>query len=371
MSNTAQTHVAIACGGTGGHFFPGVAVARELIQADVRTTLLISAKEVDRQAVAAIPEIPHLEIPAVALNMKRPLRFLLGFRSATLRVRDYFANDKPDAVLAMGGFTAAAPIRVGRQIKVPTFLHESNAVPGRANRLLSRWVNETFIGFEGTRERFGPKNITESGTPVRSEFRNQNRRDCCSQMGFDVTKPLILVTGGSQGARGVNQMVTGALPRLVERLPDVQWLHLCGPHDLVAVKGAYGKTSFRAVVHDYIHDMPLALGAADLVISRSGASSLAEFAASKVPAILVPLPTAADNHQRANAREAVKCGGAIMLEEAKTSSDTFAAHVVGLISDRGMLMKMANAMKSLDRPDAATLIASRIFGACEKGAIDN
>ena len=371
MSNTAQPHVAIACGGTGGHFFPGVAVARELIHAGARATLLISEKEVDRQAVAAVPEIPHLEIPAVALNMRWPLRFLLGLRSAIHRVRYYFTDDQPNAVLAMGGFTAAAPIRVGRQIEVPTFLHESNAVPGRANRLLSRLVDEIFIGFETTRERFGQKKITVSGTPARPEFRNQNRRDCCSQMGFDANKPLVLVTGGSQGARGVNQMVTSALPRLEECLPDLQWLHLCGPHDLVAVRRAYGKTGLCAVVQDYIYDMPSALGAADLVISRSGASSLAEFAASKVPAILVPLPTAADNHQRANALEAVKCGGAIMLEEAKTSSDTFTANVIGLISEKGMLMKMANAMKSLDRPDAARLIASRIFEACEKGAIDN
>ena len=211
MSDPAQPHVAIACGGTGGHFFPGVAVAQELIHTGARATLLISEKEVDRQAVATVPEISHSEIPAVALNMRRPLRFLLGLRSALRRVRDYFMDDPPDAVLAMSGFTAAAPIRVGCQIEVPTFLHESNVVPGRANRLLSRLVDEIFIGFEATRKRFGQKNIIESGTPVRSEFRNQNRRDCCSQMGFDATKPLILVTGGSQGARGVNQMVAARI----------------------------------------------------------------------------------------------------------------------------------------------------------------
>ena len=186
MPDTAQTHVAIACGGTGGHFFPAVAVARELIHADARPTLLISEKKIDRQAVSTVPEIPHLKIPAVAFNMKRPIRFALGLRSAIHRVRDHFADDPPNAVLAMGGFTAAPPIRVGRQIKVPTFLHESNAVPGRANRLLSRWVDEIFIGFKSTRERFGKKVITESGTPVRSGFRNQNREECCSQMGFDV-----------------------------------------------------------------------------------------------------------------------------------------------------------------------------------------
>jgi UDP-N-acetylglucosamine--N-acetylmuramyl-(pentapeptide) pyrophosphoryl-undecaprenol N-acetylglucosamine transferase len=371
MPNPAQPHVAIASGGTGGHFFPGVAVAHELVHAGARATLLISEKEVDRQAVATVPEISHLEIPAVALNMRRPLRFLLGMQSALHRVREHFANDQPDAVLAMGGFTAAAPIRVGCQIKIPTFLHESNAVPGRANRFLSRWVDEVFIGFDAARKRFGQNQITESGTPVRPEFRNQNRDECCVRLGFDAAKPLIVITGGSQGARGVNRMVTGALPRLTNQMPDTQWLHLCGQYDLAEVKEAYGTTCLSSAVHSFFHDMPLALGAADLVISRSGASSLAELAAAKVPSILVPLPTAADDHQRANARSAAKSGGMIVLEETETTSDAFAEQVIGLISDTGKLMEMANAMKLLDRPDAAKLIATRILETCEKRAIDS
>ncbi len=371
MPDPAQPHVAIACGGTGGHFFPGVAVAQELIHAGARATLLISEKEVDRQAVATVPEISHLEIPAVALNMSRPLRFLLGLRSAIHRVRDHFVNDQPDAVLAMGGFTAAAPIWVGRQIDAPTFLHESNVVPGRANRLLSRCVDEIFIGFDAARKRFGQKQITVSGTPVRSEFRNQNRDECCVRLGFEAAKPLILVTGGSQGARGVNRMVTGALPQLTNHLPDTQWLHLCGQHDLAEVKEAYGITCLHSAVHDFFHDMPSALGAADLVISRSGASSLAELAAAKAPAILVPLPTAADDHQRANARVAATSGGVIVLQETETTSDAFTEQVFDLISDMGKLTEIANAMKSLDRPDAAILIASRILETCEKRAIDS
>lgn len=371
MHDPAQPHVAIACGGTGGHFFPGVAVAYELIHAGARATLFVSEKEVDRQAVATVPEISHSVIPAVALNMRRPLHFLLGLRSAIRQVRDHFANDQPDAVLAMGGFTAAASIRVGCQINIPTFLHESNVVPGRANRFLSRWVDEIFIGFDAARKRFGQKKITESGTPVRPEFRNQNRDECCVRLGFDAAKPLILVTGGSQGARGVNRMVTDALPRLTEDLPNAQWLHLCGPHDLAEVKKAYGITCLRSAVHNFFHDMPSALGAADLVISRSGASSLAELAAANVPAILVPLPTAADDHQRANALAAAKNGGVIVLEETETTSDAFAEQVVGLISDTGKLTEMQNAMKLLDRPDAAKLIVARILETCEKRAIDS
>jgi|TARA_B100000959_G_scaffold253050_1_gene283618 UDP-N-acetylglucosamine--N-acetylmuramyl-(pentapeptide) pyrophosphoryl-undecaprenol N-acetylglucosamine transferase len=371
MSDIAQPHVVIACGGTGGHFFPGVAVARELINAKARTTLLISEKQVDRQTVATVPEIAHLKIPAVGMSLKRPLRFLLGLRSAIRRVRRHFSDCPPDAVLAMGGFTAVAPIRVGFQIGIPTFLHESNAVPGRANRLLSRWVDEIFIGFEEARERFGQNQITQSGTPVRSEFRDQNREECCKQMGFDPAKPLILVTGGSQGAQGVNRMVVSALPRLAEHLPNVQWLHLCGAHDLIDVKKAYNKTILRASVYDFFHDMPLALGAADLAISRSGASSLAELAAAKAPAILVPLPTSAGDHQRVNARTAVENGGASMLEETKSTGDALAEQIIGLISDTGKLMKMSNAMKSMDRPNAAQFIATRILNACGKGVMDS
>ena len=257
-------------------------------------------------------------LPVVGLSRNLP-RFAASFWSSLGQCRKLFRENRPDAVLAMGGFTAAASIRVGCQIKIPTFLHESNVVPGRANRFLSRWVDEIFIGFDAARKRFGQKKITESGTPVRSEFRNQNRDECCVRLGFDAAKPLILVTGGSQGARGVNRMVTGALPRLTDYLPDTQWLHLCGPHDLAEVKKAYGITCLRSAIHSFFHDMPSALGAADLVISRSGASSLAELAAAKVPAILVPLPTAADDHQRANARAAATNGGAIVLEIGRAS----------------------------------------------------
>ena len=166
-------------------------------------------------------------------------------------------------------------------------------------------------------------------------------------------------------------MVTGALPRLTNHMPDTQWLHLCGQHDLAEVKKAYGITCLRSAVHSFFHDMPSALGAADLVIGRSGASSLAELAAADVPAILVPLSTAADDHQRANARAAAKCGAVIVLEETETTSDALTEQVVGLIPDTGKLMEMANAMKLLDRPDAAKLIATRILETCEKRAIDS
>jgi UDP-N-acetylglucosamine--N-acetylmuramyl-(pentapeptide) pyrophosphoryl-undecaprenol N-acetylglucosamine transferase len=367
MPAPAQCHVAIACGGTGGHFFPGVAVARELVDHDARVTLFISEREIDRRVVASLPELPHVEIPAMAFSLRHPFRFLRGLRKATRQVRGHFENDPPQAVLAMGGFTAAAPIRVGRQIGAATFLHESNAIPGRANRFLARWSDEIFIGFAAARGRFNHATIHESGTPVRPEFRNQDRSECRRRLGFAADQPLILVTGGSQGARAINQMVTGAL----SHLPEAQWLHLCGSIDLAEVKAAHEKTGAHSKIHEFFDDMPSALVAADLVVSRAGASSLAELAAAKAPAILVPLPSAVDDHQRANARAAVDCGGAVMLEQAETTSAAFAETVNALISNPSRLEKMGGAMNSLDRPDAATTIAGRILKACEEGAVDS
>ena len=366
MSDPAQRHVAIACGGTGGHFFPGVAVAHELVKRGARVTLFISEKEIDRRAAASLPELSHIEIPAVAFSFWHPLRFLIGLKKATDQVRAQFENEPPQAVLAMGGFTAAAPIRAGRRFGAATFLHESNAIPGRANRFLARWTDEIFIGFEAARHRFKHKKISASGTPVRPEFRNQDRAESRRRLGFDAAQPLILVTGGSQGARAINQLVTAALPKL----PEAQWLHLCGSHDLAEVKAAHKQNGAHSEVHDFFDDMPAALAAADLVVSRAGASSLAELAAAKAPVILVPLPDATDDHQRANARTAVDCGGAVMLEQSETTPAAFAETVNALISDPGRLEKMGVAMNSLDRPDATQTIAGRILKACEEGAVD-
>ena len=339
-----SAHVAIACGGTGGHFFPAVAVARELQQSGARVTLVVSEKVVDQQAMATVPDLPHWRVPAVGFDMRHPLRFLLGLRAAMKCVRRHFESDPPRAVLAMGGFTAAAPIWAGRRMGAATFLHESNAIPGRANRLLARSADEIFVGFEAATRHFrGCASVT--GTPVRAAFRKQS----------STNEPLLLVTGGSQGARAINRLVTEA------RLVDLPILHLCGEHDLDEVKTAYAKHSAPAEIHAFYEDMPAVLAQASLVISRAGASSLAELAAARVPAILIPLPNAVDDHQRANARAAEQSGGAIVLEQDEIKPDDLAKLVRGLMDDPVRLKKMAKAIRVLDAPDSARHIAGRIL----------
>ena len=251
-------HVAIACGGTGGHFFPGVAVARELQQSGARVTLVVSEKLVDQQAVATVPDIPHWSVSAVGFSARHPIRFLLGLRAAMKTVRRHFESEPPQAVLAMGGVTSAAPIWVGRRRGAATFLHESNAIPGRANRLLARSADEIFLGFEAAAKHFQGRAII-TGTPVREAFRKQSLSD----------KPLLLISGGSQGAHAINRLATEI------KLTEAPIVHICGVDDFDAVKAACAKHSPQTEVHTFVEDMPSALARASVVISRAGASFLA------------------------------------------------------------------------------------------------
>lgn len=353
----SQPYVAIACGGTGGHFFPGVAVARALQQQNVRVTLWVSNKAIDQKAVATVSDLTHVTTPAVALEWRRPWRFLFGLQTAMRQVRAAMEADRPGAVLAMGGFTSAAPILVGRKMGAATLLHESNAVPGRANRLLSRWADEVLVGMAPAAERFRENHVEVTGTPVRDDFRGLDQRACREQLGLPRDQAMVLVIGGSQGARGVNRLVTAASPKWRE----VSLLHICGATDEAEVRAAYAGVANEVRVHAFLKDMPQALGAATLAVSRAGASSIAELAAARVPAVFIPLPNSADDHQRANASAVVAAGGGRLLEQDETSPDELACTVEELLQNDHVLSKMTAGMATLDRPESAAQIADRIL----------
>ena len=222
--HSASPRVAIACGGTGGHFFPGVAVGEALKEMGANVMLLISSKKIDRLAAQALDGYEIQEIPAVAFSPRSPLGFLYGFWRALKSTSDAYKERPPNAVLAMGGFTSAAPIVLGKRHRVATFLHESNAIPGRANRLLAPVVDEIFIGLETARNRFLNTSATVTGTPVRQEFTGLDKADCRIRLGLDVGRSVLLIMGGSQGARGINELLLAALPSLKRARPDLQLL---------------------------------------------------------------------------------------------------------------------------------------------------
>lgn len=362
--------VAIACGGTGGHLFPGLAVAEELRRRECDVLLLVSPKEVDQQAVRAARDLQVATLPAVALQ-GNPLAFARASLASYQAAKKLFAPRPPRAVLAMGGFTSAPPICAGRQCGAKTFLHESNTIPGRANRWLAHIVDEAFVGFPEAAHRLWIQRHAVTGTPVREQFAPADAASCRLALGLDPQRPTLVITGGSQGATGLNDLVLGALAELTARHPELQFLHLTGANDVDKVRAAYtqlqtpnAKLQTRFLIQPFLTEMELALGAATLVVSRAGASSLAELAAMRVPSLLVPLPTSADNHQHHNARAFAESGAARLLNQRTTAPAQFAALVSELLTNAAARAQMQTALARWHQPTAAGDIAERILRAC-------
>jgi UDP-N-acetylglucosamine--N-acetylmuramyl-(pentapeptide) pyrophosphoryl-undecaprenol N-acetylglucosamine transferase len=357
---TGKPHIAIACGGTGGHLFPGLAVAGELVARGCRVTLIVSEKEVDRRAVKGVSDMKIVTLPSVGLVRGRMISFALNLWKSVRLTRAQFKKDRPDAVLAMGGFTSAAPIIAGRKCGAACFLHESNTVPGRANRWLSRWADRIFVGFELARNRFKNKKVKRTGTPVRAEFKPVDPAQSRSALGLRSQDPVLLIMGGSQGASGINRLVIAALPRLAKQFPLLQFVHLTGVNDLDQVQSEYHRLGVKALVQLFCSEMNHALGAATLAVSRAGASSLAEIAAVQTPAVLIPFPAAADNHQLSNAKEFTDSGAAILVDQDEMSAPDFEQLIVDLLSQPDRLDSLKKNLQRWHSPDAASLIADAL-----------
>ena len=366
-----KPYVAIACGGTGGHLFPGLAVAGELKQRGCAVAVLISPKDVDQQAVKTTTGVEIFTLPAVGLQNKNYLPFIASFAQSLFIAWKLFLRRRPDAVLAMGGFTSAPPVLAAKDSAVKTFLHESNTIPGRSNRFLSRLVDTAFIGFPEAAAGLRTKNTIVTGTPVRvqfsPEFRIQNPESSSRKtLGLDPNLPTVLVVGGSQGARGLNDLILSALPLFAQK--NWQWLHLAGAKDFELVRSSYARLGLNAVVKPFLAEMNLALGAATACVSRAGASSLAEIAAMRLPSALVPLPTAADNHQFFNAAAFEKTGAAKLLDQKKSPPEKVSAVLNELMTDEDSRTKIQNALIQWHAPNAPAEIAEHILAAIVQGS---
>ena len=358
--------IAIACGGTGGHLFPGLAVAGELQRRGCDVALLISPKEVDQQAVKTATGVKVFTLPAVGLQNKNYLPFAASFGKSLFAAWKIFHRRRPAAVLAMGGFTSAPPVFAGKDLGAKTFLHESNTSPGKANRFLSRFVDSAFIGFPEVAARLKTKKTSVTGTPVRAQFSPESRihnpkSSCRKTLGLDPNLPVVLVVGGSQGARGLNNLVLSALPLLAQK--NWQWLHLTGAADFERVQSTYASLGLKAVVKPFLAEMDLALGAATACISRAGASSLAEMAAMRLPSVLVPLPTAADNHQFFNADAFGKTGAAKLLDQKNSPPEKVATAISELAENELVRSQIQTALAQWHAPSAAAEIAENILKA--------
>jgi len=355
--------VLIAGGGTGGHLYPGIALARELRRRDpsghvsfVGTAQGIEARVVPREKFA-------LDLIRVTgLKGKSRLERSIGLSLLPLAAIDAWrvvAKQRPDVVVGVGGFASGPVVAVAALLGYPTMLLEQNALPGITNRLLAHIVRAAAVNFEAALAYF-PRTGFVAGNPVRPEFfpaQNEEANDRFTQP-HDAAR--VLIFGGSQGAHAINVAMVAAAAGLAASGIRLAITHQTGERDLDLVRAAYERAGLAARVEAFIFQIDGEMKAADVVICRAGATTLAELAASATPAILVPLPTATDDHQRKNAEVVEKAGGAVVIDERNLSGDSLAGLLRELMTDRNRLARMSAAARTLARPDAAERIADRV-----------
>ena len=340
----------IACGGTGGHLFPGLAVAEVLRARGHEVMLFVSEKEIDALALSGRSEFRFQKLPTVGLpSAFSPaiFGFLRRFSESLSLCRGIYRKFKPHAILGMGGFTSTAPVLAGKLRGIPTFIHESNAIPGKANRLTARMVRAVLLGFKECAPFFPRAHTEVTGTPIRKELQRIDRKIARERLGLREDFLTLLVMGGSQGASGINQAVIKSLPTL-QGLP-LQVIHLAGARDERLVADNYQRENIPAHVAAFHHAMEEVYSAADFAIARSGAASLAELAAFALPAILIPFPYAAEDHQTRNAEIFARADAAVILKESGRK-------IRELIEDADKLRRMSENSAQLAPKNAAALV---------------
>lgn len=353
---------AIAGGGTGGHLFPALAVGEVLLERGHEVLIFISEKEVDALAIRGRSEFRFEKLPSIGmprLFSRAMLTFFQRFNESLSPCRRIFAEFQPDAVLGMGGFTSTAPILAGKFRRVPTFIHESNAIPGKANRLNAKLADAVLLGFEECQRYFPRARCEVTGTPIRRSLaRRVPREEALAGFGLTSGRPTLLVMGGSQGAHGINEAMKAAA--LEQQLGELQIIHLTGPGDAAGMKAVYAQAGIPAQVAAFCHEMENAYSAADLVLARSGAASLSEISHFALPSLLIPYPHAAENHQQLNAEIFARAGAATLLKESETTGTTLALAIRSLVSDPNRLQLMASRSGVLAPRDAAVCVADTI-----------
>lgn len=358
----AVGRLAIACGGTGGHLFPGLAIAEAVRRRGHEVRFFISAKPVDKRALSGAGESENgVEIPAVGwTGLFGAVPFLFRLIGAVRKAGEELSKFKADALLGMGGFVSAASVGAARRSGIPYFLHESNAIPGRATKLLSAGANKMFVGFEECGRHLPKAKVSVSGTPVRSRLGKISKEEALKKLGLHPKRHLVAILGGSQGARGINEAVLRGLPALKPHANTIQILHLAGEAHADKVRHAYEHSGFHAIVLGFCDEMDAVYAAADLVVSRAGAGTLAELAACGVPSILVPFPAAVDDHQTANAHAYADRGAAEIVAEKNLEGTELGQRIARLLGDSVRQEHMRRGARQQSSPEAAERIAEEI-----------
>ncbi len=348
----------IAGGGTGGHLFPGVAIAEELRAREPGAPVRFVGTERGIEA-RVLPELGwELRFIRVTglktVGVMGMLRGLFRLPRALWQARRAVKEFKPDVVVGVGGYASGPVVLMARLGGVPTAICEQNSIPGFTNKLLGKVTRAVFLSFDESRRFFKPKKIVMSGNPVRRELAAKLLAAGNAPRPADAPV-TVLVSGGSQGAKAVNELAAEALAILAHELP-IAIIHQTGQHDLEATSARYLKAKVTADCRAFIKDMAAAYQQADLIGGRAGATTVAELAIAGKPAVFIPFPHAADNHQELNAREMADAGAALMFRQSELTATKLADALRPLLQDAAVRARMGEAMRALAKPGAAAAI---------------
>jgi UDP-N-acetylglucosamine--N-acetylmuramyl-(pentapeptide) pyrophosphoryl-undecaprenol N-acetylglucosamine transferase len=342
-------------GGTGGHLFPAVAVAEEWLAAGGEVLFVGSGRKTEQEVLGRLG-LPWRGISVTGLQ-GRGLRGAAGLFRLPVALAQSLAiirGFRPDVVLGVGGYSSGPVVVAARLMRLPCAVQEQNAMPGLTNRLLGRLVQAAFVSFPDTQSFFPRGKARLAGTPVRRALLEGKAP------GKETGKLGLFIFGGSQGAHSINVAAAGMLPHLEDMKSNLEIIHQTGEQDLAEVSAAYEARSFQARVLPFIHDMASAYGAADLVVCRAGATTLAELAALGKPSLLIPYPHAVGNHQELNARAFEQAGAAEVILNRDLEPGRLAGRIRALLEDGGSRAQMAAAARGLARPEAARTIAEEL-----------
>ena len=352
----------VAGGGTGGHLYPGIAVARELLRRTPDATVTFAGTERGIEARVVPREGFELDvIRSAGLKGKSLAARARGAALIPLGMLDAWgllSRRQPQVVLGVGGYSSGPVVLAAALRGVPTMVLEQNAIPGLTNRVLARVVRAAGVTYEETLTFFRGRGFV-AGNPVRPEFlqRDEATMDDRSRR----TAPRVLILGGSQGAHAINMAMVAAAPKLVQERPDLELVHQTGQRDLEVVRDAYQRADLAVRAEAFLDPVAPEMMSADLIVCRAGATTLAELAAAGKPAVLIPFPAATDDHQRKNARVLAAAGAAEMVEERELPGGRLPEAVLSLLRDRDRLSSMSRAMRQFAKPDAAARIVDRLL----------
>ncbi|UNK20105.1 undecaprenyldiphospho-muramoylpentapeptide beta-N-acetylglucosaminyltransferase [Paenibacillus sp. N3/727] len=360
--------VVLTGGGTGGHIYPAVAIARQFEAEDPKTAFLyIGGKQGLESKLVPQESLPFESIDITGFrrkmsfdNVKTVMRFLKGVSTSKKLLADF----KPDVVIGTGGYVCGPVVYAAAKLGIPTMIHEQNAIPGLTNQFLSRYASTVAVSFEGSESSFPKaKRVVYTGNPRATTVQSANRERGFASLGIPMDSRVVLVVGGSRGARAINTAMIGMAPMLT-KLPNVHFVYVTG--DLYfegtreAVRSQLGTISNHLHIVPYVHNMPEVLASTSLIVNRAGASFLAETTSLGIPSVLIPSPNVTNNHQEANARQLEDAGASRMILEKDLTAEILFARIEEIMGNQGTQHSMSEASRRLGKPDSAAVIVEEI-----------